>query len=222
MNTRKIVIVFIVIIALSLGICVAVKAEGEQIGEDGTPTVSTGTEGEGGIAVDENKTDGGENGDTGVGGNPFDKLYATVESHAAEILGVLTFITSLILTYAYRRSLMPLIRATLKNLGDGVATIKECTKGESERRDKESGEIIKKIESTDKSLLDLARGVDALSKELYEYRLDKEEREKIKSILSLEIDMLYNVFMNSSLPEYQKEDMCRHVTQMREAIKGEQ
>lgn len=224
--TKRIFIAFILILTLSLGVCIATRAE--ELPENTEDTLTEAVE-PGGESADTPHENGGEPngentensdtaplpdanyGDTGEDYNFFDKVYKAFMAHSGEILGALTLIGSLILAYAYKRGLLPMLKSTLSAIAEAVGSIKASSD--------ESGEYTKslgaRLDNTESTLLALTSGIDRLSLELEQSRLDKDEREKMKLIMKTQIDMLYNVFMNSSLPEFQKAAMSEKITEMR-------
>ncbi len=224
--TKRITIAFILILTLSLGVCIATRAEGlpESTDTGLAESIEGGSESTD-IPGGEDSTEGAEStennatlpqpdpdfGDTGENYNFFDRVYTAFMAHSGEILGALTLIGSLILAYAYKRGLLPMLKSTLSAIAEAVGSIKASAD--------ESGEYSKslgaRLDNTESTLLALTSGIERLSLELEQSRLDKDEREKMKLIMKTQIDMLYNVFMNSSLPEFQKAAMSEKITEMR-------
>ena len=157
--------------------------------------------------------------------NLFTKLFNEVKEYATEIFCAMTFVGSLTLAYAYKKGLLPLVEKTLVSIGTAVARIKEKT---------ESGELATEnlgIALTDK--LDVAeRTIDELKSRIsnmntvLEAVVNDEARKKDESknlaiIVSTQIDMLYDIFMTSALPQYQKDAVGERVAKMKEALRGD-
>lgn len=234
MLNKKIIIAFIAAIAISLGVCVVTRAEevpegyaysevGSTEEPDGAPATDVDVNEPEEDPEDDKKSDtGNESSQKGTepeaNTNPFEKVYLVLKEHSGEILGALTFIGSIILAFAYKRGLLPLLRGTLSSLCDSVGTIKKAT-DESAECNKEFTSLVKeRLDSTENTLAVLCEGIDDLCEELYKEHDNMQEMNKLKLIVSSQIDMLYNVFMNSSLPEYQKMAVSEKIQQMREEL----
>lgn len=163
---------------------------------------------------------GGETENTGeeteAGENLFAIIFSTVEDKAAEIFSVLTLISSLVLAYAYKKGLFPLIKSALTSLNGSVNKIKESAESELQKNEAIGGEVKEKLSDFEKLIT--AAG-DRLA--LIESKLDENENrqdKELKTIISAQIDMLYDVFMSSSLPQYQKDAIGQRVVKMKEAL----
>ena len=154
--------------------------------------------------------------ETEVDENLFSIIFSTVEDKAAEIFSVLTLISSLILAYAYKKGLFPLIKGALTSLNGSVNKIKESAESELQKNEAIGGEVKEKLADFEKLIT--AAG-DRLA--LIESKLDENENrqdKELKTIISAQIDMLYDVFMSSSLPKYQKDAIGQLVVKMKEAL----
>ena len=154
--------------------------------------------------------------ETEVDENLFSIIFSTVEDKAAEIFSVLTLISSLILAYAYKKGLFPLIKGALTSLNGSVNKIKESAESELQKNEAIGGEVKEKLADFEKLIT--AAG-DRLA--LIESKLDENENrqdKELKTIISAQIDMLYDVFMSSSLPQYQKDAIGQRVVKMKEAL----
>ncbi|MBR5242236.1 MAG: hypothetical protein IKV20_03765, partial [Clostridia bacterium] len=70
------------------------------------------------------------------------------------------------------------------------------------------------IEAQTRSLEVVERRLDALS-------TDKTDRERMKLILECEVELLYDIFMSSALPEYQKDAVAKRLKSISSLIKEE-
>jgi CRISPR/Cas system-associated protein Cas10 (large subunit of type III CRISPR-Cas system) len=139
-----------------------------------------------------------------------------------EILSLITLSASLVLAFAFKKGLVPLLSNTLAKIGDSVTHIKE--KGD------ENGKIIDtfgekvscRIEMLESLISDLSEKLKELAVSLDEAERRAGDREKLTTLINGQIDMLYDVFMSSSLPHYQKEAVGARIAEMREAIKDDE
>ena len=162
-----------------------------------------------------------ESTDAGVGyENFFEEMFDAARVYLPEILSVMTLGVSVILAFAFKKGLLPTLSKSLGAIGEAVTHIKD--KGES------GGELIEKLnKAISTGLADIERTLEEFSVELEALRasLDAAERragdrEKLSLLINAQIDMLYEVFMSSSLPHYQKEAIGERIAAMKEAIGG--
>lgn len=154
--------------------------------------------------------------------NVFTRLYDEVSEYAGEILCAMTFAGSLILAVAYRKGLLPIVKGSLVSIGTAVNKIKESA-NENAQKNAEIGKSIEGVLSGAQNLLmELAHKVDALDTAVSERMTDEDERTQeraaFKVIISSQIDMLYDIFMTSALPQYQKDAVAEKIAKMKEAL----
>ena len=154
--------------------------------------------------------------------NIFSTVYEEITSHATEILCAMTFAGSLILAFAYKKGLMPLLKGSLISIGNSISKIKDDTTENAERNAKLGESIEVGLESAMATLGILTKKISELDLALNE-RLASEddasrEKEEFKLILTSQIDMLYDIFMTSALPQYQKDAVGERVAKMKGAI----
>ncbi|MBR2342726.1 MAG: hypothetical protein IKA64_00560 [Clostridia bacterium] len=147
--------------------------------------------------------------------SPFSVIFEAVSEYATEIFCALSFIGSLILSFAYKKGLLPLLRGALTSLGGTVGKLSENVESESEKNKElclalssglERAESV--IERTDEGMKKIAERLDALSE-------DAGERERFNTVMREQVELLYDVFMSSSLPQYKKDEIGERVAKMR-------
>lgn len=154
--------------------------------------------------------------------NVFSSVYNEVASHASEILCAMTFAGSLILAFAYKKGLMPLVKGSLLSIANAISKIKDDTTENAERNAKIGESLEMELENTKATLNTLTDKISELGLMLME-KLEceddaKREKEEFKLILSSQIDMLYDIFMASALPQYQKDAVGERIAKMKGAI----
>lgn len=154
--------------------------------------------------------------------NFFTSVYIKIGEYASEILCALTLAGSLVVAFAYKKGLLPLIEKTLITLGSAVGKIKESTDKSAEKNDVLEATVKKKLTEASELLASLAERTEkldlALSEKLAGENEMQAEKESLRLILSAQIDMLYDLFMSSALPQYQKDAVGERIAQMKEAI----
>ena len=84
--------------------------------------------------------------------------------------------------------------------------------------------VIEGYDLLSRRMEELERSVVSLSESSSEYikRLEsidyERERTALREILLTQVDMLYNVFISSSLPQYQKDGVGRAIEKMRDVV----
>lgn len=154
--------------------------------------------------------------------NIFDRIYADVSEYATEILCAMTFAGSLILAFAYKKGLMPIVRGSLLSIGNAVSKVKDSV-GESAEKGEKLGESIEKgLESTKNVLDGLVEKISELDAALEARLTDESERaheqEVLRLVLLSQIDMLRDIFMSAALPQYQKDAVGERIAKMKGAL----
>lgn len=192
-NKLKYLITVILVVVLSSALVVSASAEGEA-------DIQTEE------AVEENF---------------FTAAYEEISSYASEILCGLTLAASLILAFAYKKGLIPLIRGALVSISNAVTTIGESAKASEEQTARLGENLDGDIESI-KSVLDsvgerVASLGDAVNERVRTDEKAQKEYERLSLIVEAQIDMLYDIFMSSALPQYQKDAVGERIAKMKEA-----
>ena len=154
--------------------------------------------------------------------NLFSKVYEEIAAYTSEILCGLTLAGSLTLAFAYKKGLLPLVEKSLLAIGNAVMGIKESTKENAEASSALGVNIGKQLSAAEELLRNLAQKVNSLDKALGE-SLENEnkarlEAKELRLVVDAQIDMLYDVFMSSALPQYQKDAVGERIAKMKEAI----
>ena len=213
---------------------------GREAGENATNSNSEidGNEATGGVKEDTDVTpgeslDGGEDTDVtpgeSLGGgddltetagktNPFEAFFSTVKAYATEIFCALTFVGSLLLAYAYKCGLIPLIKGGIGALSGTVSRIRESAERSEEKTAELNRVVCDRLMDAEEALDGISDRLTAMSKKLDALDGDKDERKMLRIVMAAEVDMLYSIFMTSSLPQYQKDEVGEKIAQMREAL----
>ena len=160
--------------------------------------------------------------DGGAGENLFAKLYAELTEYATEILAALTLAGSLTLAVAYKKGLLPLVEKSLLSIGNAITKIKESTKESLDTSTKMSATIDDRLAASSEALEALIKGVDDLGRAISESNHNDESTKcaiaELRLVVRAQIDMLYDVFMHSALPQYQKDAVGERIAKMKEAM----
>ena len=165
-----------------------------------------------GVAASAEYTDGEE-----AEANIFETVYTEALKHSDKILSALACSASLILAVVYKKGLLPLIKGALSALTSSVDSLKEETESASLAAKRSIEDSSARLESSQMLLKSLTERLEAIEKEL---SANEEEsmRRDIKRVMSAQVDMLYEIFMSSSLPAYQKESVGEKISEMKKSL----
>lgn len=154
----------------------------------------------------------------------FEKAFREIKKYATEIFCALTFIGSMILTYAYKKGLLPLIESALLSIGNSVSKIKEKTDANEESTINLGKNMTERLERSEEIISTLTERIEEMTSTIEEVKdgelLKNRENQNLTVIISAQIDMLYDIFMSSALPQYQKDAVGERVALMKEALRG--
>ena len=150
--------------------------------------------------------------------NIFETVYAEALKHSDKILSALAFSASLILALAYKKGLIPLIKGALSALSSSVARLKDETESASLAAKRTAEEASAKLENSQMLLESLTERLRAIENELSASTEEQNMRRDIKRVMSAQVDMLYEIFMSSSLPAYQKESVGERIAEMKKTL----
>ncbi len=150
--------------------------------------------------------------------NAFDKIYATVMEHISELLSLAAFIGSLICAIIYKSGLLPLMENGLTGLKAAAIKIKEATdKAECDNKISISS-ITEKIEKLESAIIGMEASVADVRNSLATAGEQRVHEKNVDTLLRGELDMLYDIFMSSALPEYEKARVGERVAKLKEGL----
>ena len=149
----------------------------------------------------------------------FDGIYGAVLTNADKILSALAFCGTVIVGFAYKKGLLPLLGKAMTAISRSVEGIKE--------------DGIKSVQSTEERLTDIDgsikeiresasrtdTAISEIEEHLARYENAMTQYESMKTVMSAQTDMLYSVFMSSALPQYQKEEIGERINAMKKELK---
>lgn len=152
-------------------------------------------------------------------GNFFTVAYEELSAYASEILCGLTLAASLILAFAYKKGLLPLVQSALVSIGNAVTKIGDSAKKSEEQTallEENIGRSIKNAKDMIGALTEKISSLDnAVNERLVMDEKARGEYEKLRFIIEGQIDMLYDIFMSSALPQYQKDAVGERIGKMK-------
>lgn len=148
----------------------------------------------------------------------FDLVAEFVSANCSEILSFLTFIGSIILAFTYKKGLLPKLSGALKGIGGSVGALRDNTEKSIEAITEKMDTICNESKTTEKICESLGERVAELAAGLDAIKGEKNERDAMHLILEAQIDMLYDVFMSSALPQYSKDAVFERISAMKTAL----
>lgn len=148
----------------------------------------------------------------------FEELFRAFESSASEILSALAFVGSLIIMLSYKKGLVPIVNDGLKAIKSGIKAINEKSESFNEHAIGICDSIDERLKRAEKLSEAVLKSAESTEEQICEMRCNGEETEKLKMVLSTQIDMLYEIFMSAALPQYLKDNVGEKIGKMRAAL----
>ena len=111
---------------------------------------------------------------------------------------------------------MPFITRAVEAIGTALGGMKEST----EKNGSELGALGAALGKTETAVEKIGEHLTAIEGTLSGMKSDAGERERFKAIMDAQVNLLYDIFMNSSIPQYQKDAVGERIAEMKGALKG--
>lgn len=149
--------------------------------------------------------------------NTFNEIYLSISENSDKIFSLFSFLGTIIIAIIYKKGLMPGLKKAVSSVSDALSAIKK----ESEKTSAESSEYRGQINSLSEKTEEAITELECLREEL---SVEKSSRERgvLMRLLYGQIELLSDIFMSSSLPEYKKEEVGTRINKMKEAMKNEE
>lgn len=152
--------------------------------------------------------------------NLFFLFYERLGAHLPEVFSALSLLSACLLAFCYKKGLLPLLH-------DGLGAIGSVTKDFGKAVEKcaeESKEICENANNSIQFIKEFAESMQNSIKEI-EDKLDdasmqKSEGERLRLLMEGQVELLSDIFLSSSLPQFEKERVCKRVEQMRAALRS--
>ena len=150
--------------------------------------------------------------------NVFSIIYGEIMKNVGDIFSTLAFISSLLIAIASKKGLLPALTRAVTGIEGALDKVKRSADETKAGMGEGYKEIAQKLSLFDESIEGYKRSLTSIEERLSGLQNDSSEREKFKIIMASQIDLLYDIFMSSSLPQYQKEAVGARVVKMREEL----
>ena len=151
----------------------------------------------------------------------FSLLFDTVASYSGEIMSALSLIGSLIIAFAYKGGLTPMLRGALGGMMNTVNALKEGVSEGDARLDEMKEALNARLAENEKSIDEMSRLIPELSELAKEAYAKGNIKQELSILLNEQINMLYDIFMSSGLPQYRKDEVGERVAVMRQLLASE-
>lgn len=172
---------------------------------------------------DDKGTGDGESGDgnvdsAGTSGTIFGEIYAYLASHAGEIFSTLSFIGTLAVAIAYKRGLIPLLRDGLGAIGGAAGSISTSTEQARAVTEEAIAGVRKALDGFSDTLSTIERAGEETSERLRALESEGYDKKALTKILLEQINMLSDIFMSTSLPQFRKDEIAERAKEMRDLV----
>ncbi len=150
--------------------------------------------------------------------NPFAQCYEYISEHADDLFSALAFAGSLVLAFIYKKGLMPQLSSALGNIRASVKSISDTAEKTLAGSECAIADVKSSMELVGTGLDTLCSAVADLDKRLSASEEQMNETKAMKTIMSAQVDMLYSIFMSSSLPQYSKDAVGERISEMKAAL----
>ena len=82
--------------------------------------------------------------------------------------------------------------------------------------------ISEKLALTENILSDAKTKISELEEKLSEAMATNDKTEEFRAVMLAEVEMIYNIFISSSLPQYQKDKVGEAYARMKQALGGKE
>lgn len=150
--------------------------------------------------------------------NVFEEIYNFALRHSDKILSAVAAIGSLILAVAYKRGLLPILKGALSKLTDSITKFREASECSNAEAKAALVKAEEKLLLAEKSVSNLTERLVAFEKDAESLKKTGESVSNIESTILCQIELLYEIFISSSLPLYQKEAVSQKIADMKKTL----
>ena len=149
----------------------------------------------------------------------FDDIYGAVMENADKILSALAFCGTVIVGFAYKKGLLPLLGKAMTAISRSVEGIKEDGIKSAQSTEERLTDIDTSIKEIRESASATKTAISEIEDHLARYENAMTQYSSMKTVMAAQTDMLYSVFMSSALPQYQKEEIGERISEMKKELK---
>ncbi len=150
--------------------------------------------------------------------NPFFTFYHELSSHLPELFSALSLAGACIIALCYKRGLLPILKDGIGSIGSAAL---DCGK-KAEIFASESKEICVKVNDYVQSITSYVQTIEqalsVLDEKISSFGDQQKETRLLHETMKGQIEMLQEIFLVSSLPQFEKDRVCKRVEEMKRAL----
>ena len=148
--------------------------------------------------------------------NTLYEIYESIKENSDKLLSLCSFIGTLLIAFIYKKGLLPGLKKVTASVTDALSAIKN----EAEKTETATKDYGQRLDSLSAKTEEMVNDLKALENDLSPEKADKERR-LLYTVMNGQMELLYDIFMSSSLPEYKKEEVGTRINKMKEVLKNE-
>ncbi|MBR5139609.1 MAG: hypothetical protein IKV16_01015 [Clostridia bacterium] len=149
---------------------------------------------------------------------PFGALYEAFIDNADKIFSALSFLGSIVVVLAYKRGLIPVLNSGLRSISKSSDELKRKSEEGIISAENALNTLSTRLAGYENSAEALSKTVEELTERLESREQSNKRESDLKEVLLAEIDMLYEIFINSSLPQYSKDALSERIMKMKKSL----
>ena len=150
--------------------------------------------------------------------NIFLTVYDEIASHLPELLSALSLLGAGMIAFCYKRGLLPLLKNGIGAIGSAAM---DCGK-KAESYAEESRNLCEKANDSIHFITTYMKKIEedlySLDEKISAVCMQKKEKEVMRELMHGQIDMLLEIFLASSLPQFEKDRVCKKVEEMKRSL----
>ena len=145
-------------------------------------------------------------------------LSDDLKSNMSHILSALSLICTIILMFVYKSGFIPMVRNGVSALASKVKSISDETDKIAIDNAEAKKFIVSSLEDAEEKLSDMETALASLSANLADISAIKAKNNSLSEVLNIEVEMLYELFMTSTLPQYVKDRVGEKISDMKHKL----
>ena len=150
--------------------------------------------------------------------NEFSEAFDMIANNSDKIFAILAFLSSAIVAFAYKKGLIPIINKGLTAIKKSTDSFENAAKDTLIKTEKSLEFLTDNFVSCENTIDSVSRDLTCLSERLDAIQEEKSEKEKFKTVMLSQIDMLYDIFMQSGIPQYSKDALGEKIAKMKKEL----
>ncbi len=146
------------------------------------------------------------------------EAFMLITDNSDKIFSVLAFISSLIVVFAYKRGLIPLINKGLTAIKKSTDNFESKAQDSLLKTENSISFLLDKFACCENTIERVSTNLEELTEKLGSLENESNERALLKTVILSQIDMLYEIFMQSGIPQYAKDSLGEKVAKMKKSL----